>query len=107
MNETLSKSVVRNYGIRIPALLTFPIVSVMIFDAISVGWKQGMSALALVFIVPCFAAGALLATALLNQYVILLTFRSKLACLLAGMVTVIPVTALAILGLRLTYPEMF
>ena len=66
-----------------------------------------MSALAWVFVVPCFAAVALLLTALLNQYIVFLKFRSKQACFWTGAMTLIPVSGVAVLALRFLYPEMF
>ena len=107
MNETLSKKVVRHYGIRLPALLAFPISCIVLYGAAPSGWKEGLGALAMVYILPGFAFGALLATALLNQFIILLNFRSKSACLFAGLIAVIPGTGLAVMALRLLFPGRY
>ena len=105
MKETLSKSALRHYGIRIPALLTIPISSIVLFGVAPSGWKDGLGALAIVYILPLFVAAALLATALLNQYIVFLKFRKKSACFLTGLIAVVPSTALAVTILQLLFGD--
>jgi hypothetical protein len=105
MTETLSKSALRHYGIRIPALLSVPLSSIVLFGFAPSGWKDGLGVLALVYILPLFSATALLVTALLNQYIILLKFQKKSACLRTGLIAIVPATVLAIIALRLLFGD--
>jgi hypothetical protein len=105
MKEALSKSALRQYGIRIPALLSMPISSIVLFGVAPSGWKEGFGALALVYILPLFVATALLATALLNQYIVFLKFQKKSACCLTGLIAVAPATAVAVMILKLLFRD--
>ena len=107
MNEVLERSVVRHYGIRIPALLALPIVCMVVLGGIPAGWRQGGNALAWFFVVPLFAISGLATTALLNQYLVFLTFKNKTVCLITGLATLVPVSGVAVWIFRLLFPDMY